>query len=195
MRINPILYFITVISIIITISGCAEIPRSFKERTLDDMYPILTQEQYHTLDSLTDDAEISKYLDKYWKDIDTTSGINSNDLKTEYSRRLEYANAHYPDYRGWGRSIQKKIYLLYGPPCFIDRYECTSIKLGFHSTIKSMEIWTYSTPGRNNSLPTYADDIHPGEMRFIFADIEGCGIYSILYSSENDGDIDPRMFK
>jgi hypothetical protein len=85
--------------------------------------------------------------------------------------------------------------LIYGPPCFIERYEYTDIHLGSLSTIKSMEIWTYSTPGKNNSLPSYGDDIYPREKKFIFADLTGCGIYTILYSSEDGTDIDVRMFK
>jgi GWxTD domain-containing protein len=195
MKIRLIICFLIIIPALIAISGCASVPKSFKETTLDDMYPILTEGQYQTLDSLSNDEEIKRFLDKFWEDIDSTSGVSGKEFKTEYLRRLEYANEHFPDHQGWGRSDQKRIYLIYGPPCYVERTECTGISLGSSSIIRSMEIWTYSTPSKNHSLPSYSDDIYPGEKKFIFVDLIGCGIYQILYSSENDVDIDPRTFK
>ncbi len=195
MKIRLTIWFFVVIPALAAVSGCAIVPKSFKEKTLDDMYPILTSEQYQALDSISTDEGVKIFLEKFWKDIDTTSGVSGNEFKTEYLRRLEYANEHFPDYRGWGRSDQKRIYLIYGPPVYIERTECTGIDLGSSSIIRSMEIWTYLTPSKNYSLPSYSDDIYPGEMRFIFVDETGCGIYRILYSSENNSDIDPRTFK
>jgi GWxTD domain-containing protein len=195
MRISLLIYSLVIILAIVTFSGCSSGPKSFKETTLDDMYPILTDEQYQTLKSLSSDEEITKSLDKYWQDIDSTSGTRENECKAEYLRRLEYANDHFPDRRGWGRSDRKRIYLVYGPPCSIERFECTNIQIGTFSTIKSIEIWSYMTPGRNNSLPSYGDDINKGEKKFFFADMTGSGIYTILYSSEDCGDIDIRVYK
>jgi hypothetical protein len=51
------------------------------------------------------------------------------------------------------------------------------------------------TQGKNNSLPSHGDDIYKGEKKFIFGDMTGTGIYTILYSSEDCADIDIRMFK
>ncbi len=84
---------------------------------------------------------------------------------------------------------------MYGPPAYIERYEYTNIKIaGRSSTIKSIEIWSYMIPQKSSALPTYADDINKGEKRFIFGDIVGAGFYELLYSSEDNGDIDVRMF-
>jgi GWxTD domain-containing protein len=194
MRINISMHSLVIVLAVITFSGCSSVPRSFRETTLDDMYPILTDEQYQTLKSLNSDEEITKFLDRYWQDFDTTSGTRENEFKTEYIRRLEYANEHFPDRHGWGRSDRKRIYLVYGPPSSIERCEYADIRIGLLSKIKSIEIWSYMIPGRNNSRPSYGNDINMGEKRFVFADMTGSGIYTILYSSEDNGDIDIRLF-
>jgi len=173
-------------------SGCSVAPKTFKTTTLDDMYPILTSEQYTKLNSLTSDEEVNSFLDNFWHDKDSTSGFKENLYKTEYLKRLEYANANFPDRKGWGRSDRKKIYLIYGPPKSIERKDYTNDQLGKWATIKSVEIWSYMTPGKDNSLPSYGDS---SEKKFIFADMIGSGNYTILYSSEDGGDIDVRMFK
>lgn len=63
-----------------------------------------------------------------------------------------------------------------------------------YSKIKSLEVWLYMTPGKNNSFPVRVDNRTNGERKFIFGDVYGVGIYKILYSSEENGDIDPWMF-
>ena len=174
---------------IVTYSGCSIVPKSFKETTLDDMYPILTVEQYLTLKSLNSDEEVNKFLEQYWLETESTSGTE----KTEYLERLEYVKQRYPDRRGWGRSDRKRIYLIYGPPSYVEREESANIQLGEFSTIKSLEIWSYMTPETNKSLPSRVDNIYIGEMKFIFGDETGSGNFRLLYSSEDNGDIDIRM--
>lgn len=185
-------YSMVIIFMIITLSGCVSVQNEFKEKTLNDMYPILSDEQYQTMKSLNSDEEINKFIDEYWQSIDSTSNLNEE--KAEYQQRLEYANEHFPDRKGWGRSDRKRIYLIYGPPTYIERYDYTEIRLGRYSTIKAMEVWLYMTPGKNNSFPSRINNTTYGERKFIFGDVNGVGIYKILYSSEENGDIDTRMF-
>jgi GWxTD domain-containing protein len=194
MKINLVIYYIAFISTPFLFIACSEIPKSFKEITLDDMSPILSEEQYQTLKSFDNDDQIKAYLDKYWSDNNPIPGAERNELKIEYLRRLEYANNHYPDHQGWGRSDRKRIYLVYGPPIFIDRYELSNIDYGSSSLIKSFEVWCYGTTGKNTSLHTFVDNLYPGEKKFIFTDITGCGIYKLLYSSEDFIDIDLGMY-
>lgn len=195
MKTSIVIYSFVIISAIIDIAGCSGVPLSFKETTLNDIYPILPNDKYEKLKSLTSDKEIEDFLDQYWQAVDSASGMKNNTCRSEYLQRLEYANAHFPDRRGWGRSDRKRIYLIYGPPSSVERDVSTNIHLGAGATIRSMELWRYSTSGKNNSLPSYGDDIYPGEKKFIFADLTGCGIYTILYSSEDAGDIDVRTYK
>jgi GWxTD domain-containing protein len=195
MRVNLMTYLVIVLFAIAPFTGCSNIPRSFNQSTLDDIYPFLTDEQYKTLKSLGSKEEVSEFLDNYWQDIDSTSGTKENELRQEYIRRLEYANEHFPDRRGWGRSDRKRVYLIYGPPCSIERYEDMDIPIGKFSIIKSLEIWTYLAPGRNISFPLIGEMNTTGGKKFIFADMTGSGFYTILYSSEDCGDIDIRLYQ
>jgi GWxTD domain-containing protein len=182
------------IFVVIAFPGCSIVPKSFKETTLDDMYPILTDEQYQEMKTLNSDEELTNFLDTYWHNLDSTSCTSENEYKTEYVRRLKYANEHFPDSRGWGRSDRKRIYLVYGPPDYIERYASTENRIGAFSRMKSIEIWLYMSPGKNNSFPSQGNNFDKGEKKFLFADVTGVGIYKILYSSEDNGDIDIRMF-
>ncbi|MDP3683291.1 MAG: GWxTD domain-containing protein, partial [Ignavibacteria bacterium] len=170
-------YSVVIIFMVITFSGCVTVPKSYKETILDDMSPILSDDQYQTMKSLNSDVEINKFINKYWQSIDSTSNVN--EYKAEYLQRLEYANVHFPDRVGWGRSDRKRIYLIYGPPTYIERYDYTEIRLGRYSTIKAMEVWLYMTPGKNNSFPSRINNTTYGERKFIFGDVNGVGIYKI----------------
>ncbi|MEJ2052510.1 MAG: GWxTD domain-containing protein [Calditrichaceae bacterium] len=172
---------IVVLIMLITI-GCSSIPKTLKEKTLDDMYLILSEKQYKKLDSLNNEDDINKFLDDFWKNLELEFGNNGIELRKEYLRRLSYANKHYPDRMGWGRSDRKRIYLIYGPPAYIDRSLFTNIPIGDLSIINELEIWEYMKPGKYDS-----------EMKFIFADFDGVGIYKIIYSSEDYGDTDMRV--
>jgi len=173
--------------------GCAIPPKTLKETILDDMYPLFSENQLDAFKSLNSDEQINKYLGDFWQEVDTLSRFRGNLIKAEYFKRLEYANAHFPDHRGWGRSDRKRIYLIYGPPESIERNVITGIQLR-GSTVKSIETWLYWTPAKITSLQSYGDNIHPGVKKFIFGDIEGSGIYTILYSSEDISDIDVRFY-
>lgn len=177
--------------VFILVVGCSVIPKSFKERTLDDIYPILTEGQYDTLKSLTGDNEINEFLDQFWKQY---AGSDSayNELRAEYGSRVEYANFYFPDRHGWGRSHQKRIFLIHGPPDYIERTGSADIQVGSVSRIMSLEVWQYLTQEEISSKP--ALKLHPGQKRFVFADFVGGGFYVLLYSSEDIADIDVRLF-
>jgi GWxTD domain-containing protein len=174
--------------------GCGTFPKTYRESTLDDFYPILNGEQYDSLKSLASDDAIKQYLESFWQESESVSGREGGTRRAEYEQRLEYANAHFPDRPGWGRSDRKRIYLQYGPPVTVERRPYTDASLGTFSTLKSIEIWLYFEPGKNRSFPSEGDGIFPGQMKFIFGDLTGSGIYSLLYSSEDKMDIDGRLF-
>ena len=102
MRKLPLVDLLIVAAIAFVLAGCVSGAKSFKESTLDDLSPILAAGQYDTLQSLTSDEEIQHFLQELWQEIDSSPYGNATGLKAEYLRRLEYANAHFPDRWGWG---------------------------------------------------------------------------------------------
>lgn len=174
--------------------NCTIPQKSFKEITLDDMYPILSQKEYDSLNKIIKKEEIEAFIESYWSKNQINSNRPSNELKEEYLTRLEYANKTFPDRPGWGRSDRKRIYLSFGPPTYIERKEFVDIPYKGVSTIKSIEIWLYSEPAKNYFVPLDGRGLYTGEKKFVFADRQGCGVYKILYSSEEIDDIDIGMY-
>lgn len=184
-----------VLFIIISINGCAHFTKSYRQATLEDMHPILSEQEYDQLKSLNTDEEIRNYVNEYWQKIDPTPNSPKNELREEFERRLKYANKHFPDRRGWGFSDRKRIYLIYGPPTFIDREDFSSEQLGTFQKIKASEVWVYMTPGKSQLFPTKGDDLYPGQKKFIFADLVGSGVFKMIDNSEIGGEVDTRMYK
>jgi GWxTD domain-containing protein len=160
---------------------------SYKQHVENDMYMVLTSDQYSELDNQTTDNDINIFVDRFWKEQGT-------ELRNEYNKRVKYANLHFPDQYGWGRSDRKRIYIKYGPPLEINRTNFADIALGSLAKIKSVEVWYYGHPGKNNSMPTKFTQDSKGEMKFVFADMIGSGFYKIVDSTEDPGDIDSRIF-
>ena len=183
------------ILLIFLFQGCssffAEKTFSSKEKILNDMFPILTTELFHKLSNLNTDNDRNNFVRDFWRGIDSTG----NDMEKEYIQRLKYSDLQFPDKYGWGRSDRKRIYLIYGPPLYIERNNFADIPLDDFAMIKATEVWHYGRPGKNSSIKTIFEDITGGEMKFIFADLIGSGNYVILYSSENPGDIDSRILR
>jgi GWxTD domain-containing protein len=186
---------LSLILLIFLFQGCssffAEKTFSSKEKILNDMFPVLSNEQFRELESLNTNNDRNTFIGHFWSEIDSTG----NDMKNEYLKRLKYTDQHFPDKYGWGRSDRKRIYLVYGPPLYIDRNNFADIPLDNFAKVKAIEVWHYGRPGKNNSIKTIFEDITGGEMKFIFADLIGSGNYVILYSSENPGDIDSRILQ
>ena len=56
---------------------------SYKQLVQNDMYIILTSDQYGELENLTTDNEINIFIDKFWKE----KGIEQ---RNEFSKRVKY---------------------------------------------------------------------------------------------------------
>jgi GWxTD domain-containing protein len=192
MRVKLYAGIFSLILIIILFQGCSyilaerEIP--YKDKVQNDMYIIMTSEQYNELENQKSDNDINNFIAKFWKDKDT-------ELKDEYIKRLKYANQHFPDKYGWGRSARKRIYITYGPPLDIDKTNFADIPIDKLAKVKSIEVWYYLRPGKNNSLKTAFTEVSKGEMKFVFADMIGSGVYDIIDSTEDPDDIDSRIFQ
>ncbi len=180
---------------LLSLPGCATIADTYGTTQFDDVALVLSQSQLAAFTSLANKAEADRYIENFWRLQDSSYHLQPGASKAEFGRRLAYANEHFPDRRGWGRSDRKRIYLQYGPPQSVERGEFTDVHLGPFSTVKAVEIWLYFSPATNKSSPSAADNIYPGMKKFIFGDLTGFGIFKLLYSSEDAGQIDSRWFR
>lgn len=184
---------VIIVLFLFLLAGCGTSPLTYAERTLNDLYPILSPIEEYRLESLSDSAAVDLFVEQFWMRADTVEESGCSISRTEYNERVAYANTHFPD--RWGRSDRKKIYLLYGPPSSVERREANNFAVGSAVPAKSLEVWLYMTGGKHNGLPAVMDDIHPGEMKFIFGDRNGAGDFRLIYSSEDSQDTDARLYR
>ncbi|MGE5621345.1 MAG: GWxTD domain-containing protein [archaeon] len=192
-------YFVGLVLLFAGLCGCGSIsllsrPDTYKQRVLDDMYPILTTDEYKALDRLYDDRDIKAYIENFWATNDPTPGTIENELREEYEKRLAFANEHFPDRRGWGRSDRKRIYLQFGPPVNIERVHWTDQEITKGTRIKSAEIWLYAQGAKKDTYRSIFENTNPAQMKFIFYDTIGSEFYRLAYSSEDMQDIDAMIY-
>lgn len=187
------------------LNGCFTLFRPPKEKTLKqkvlaEIWYISTSKQSKTLKKLNTPEEIRKFLEDFWRKLDPTPGTPKNELRIEYYKRIEHVNEHCPDRRGWGRSDRGRVYILYGSPDEIIRYPWMDISImdskgTFYSKIKSMEIWIYDRAAGGNRVPSIFVNLYPGQMKFVFADLTGLGIYTQIFSTELGECVDTRIYR
>jgi len=93
----------------------------------------------------------------FWQEKDPIPSTETNELKEEYYRRIEYANTHYGGIQQGWQTDRGKAYIIYGPPDEIERhpYELDSMPY---------QIWYYYSEGR----------------KLIFVDEHGIGDYRLI---------------
>ncbi|RMF65447.1 MAG: GWxTD domain-containing protein, partial [Calditrichaeota bacterium] len=115
--------------------------------------------------SLTSVEGKREFLAAFWRARDPDPETPENEMRKEYFKRLEEANQKFRSFsrEGW-RTDRGRVYILYGPPDYIDR---------FHSTedTKPYEIWNY------NHIPGQ------GKGEFIFADLEGLREFQLIHAT------------
>lgn len=169
-------------------------PKTLKERALEQIWYISTPEQREELKKLNTPQEINQFMENFWKKLGTIAGTDENMLRRELEKRYEFVSINYPNRRGCGMSDQGRVYMLYGPPDQIDKNPFCDIELANYKWIKGIEIWIYDRPATNFELPNIFSNIYPNQMKFIFADLKGLGIYTQIYSSVQGELIDSRIF-
>lgn len=106
-------------------------------------------------------TERAAWVSRFWKERDPTPGTESNELKEEFYRRVEFTLRNFSttanDKPGW-ETDRGKIYIIYGPPSEVQR---RSIDL--HTN--PYEVWYYKNI----------------DKRFIFLDKSGLGDYRLVH--------------
>jgi len=202
--------FIVLTALVISclISGCAWQAYSQKtpaELAVDKIFYISTSEQRHQLKGLQTQETVDAYLENFWAKLDPYPDTPENEFKDMYLRRYNYAKEHfrYGPILG-SRTDRGRIFILYGPPdeireepVFQELSWQDQVAIGdnsFHfsqARVKAYEIWNYykSTTERSR---TYSTNFLC--KTFVFGDLTGCGLYTLVYSNE-DGELDDsRMY-
>jgi GWxTD domain-containing protein len=196
--------WLSVYALMFLLNGCTFLarfnqPLSPQDQMTVDIWPVLNAVQKKEISELTSLEEVSAFIENFWKERDPTPNTEINEYRIEYEKRLAYIKDHYPYKRGWTHSDRARVYLIYGPPD--DVYYDHWVKWGNPrgSDLLTVEMWVYNEFLPNTNPPTIFDSwdlsfYNPNLMKFVFADLSGCGRYSQVYSNVPGETVDPRVY-
>ncbi|PLX23579.1 MAG: hypothetical protein C0600_14590 [Ignavibacteria bacterium] len=140
------------------------------EDELDEQYAmanyIATSEESNIYEALTGSEAKKKFLTKFWRDRDPDPATPINEFYQEYRQRIAICSEQFRTaYRSGWRSDRGRVYMLYGPPDYVER-------LSSESDMKPHEIWRY--------------DAIEGGVDFIFVDRGGFSSYELVHSTKRN---------
>ena len=150
-----------------------------------------------------------RWVERLWRDADPTPDTGDNELRDEFLRRVNYANAHYSIMGRGMFSDRGRVYIRYGEPddVKIERVPVGRKTLGYQlgdnqagakipnaskgqitdftdgtADERAYEIWTYDMKGKE-LVPRFGMNEIASGLKFVFVDQQGWGEYTLDYSS------------
>jgi len=136
-------------------STMGQVAKDYKE-AVEQLRYIATDEEYKKLKEAEGEQRREVWLE-FWKERDPTPGTPANEMRTEYYRRIEYANANFSVVSTGWRTDRGRVYIVYGPPDDIERHP-------MEIDGRPYQIWHYYSTNR----------------RFYFVDEDGYGDYKLV---------------
>ena len=190
--------FVSSLMAVLILDGCIYIIRCPREILLGEeamyeIYYISTPEQRKELKKLDSQEDVDRFMEAFWKKLDPTPDTPVNELRDEYYRRYFYANANFGEGReaGW-RTDRGRVCIIYGPPDEITPEYLIQQGGNTHRTF-SLEVWRYDRPAGRSKITSSFCDLNLQGQTFIFADIDGNGGYTQVYSTE-EGELDDSRY-
>jgi GWxTD domain-containing protein len=143
-------------------------------------------------------------IDRAWREVDPSPETADNEARTEFLRRIAYANTHYTIFTQGMFSDRGRVYIQYGEP---DEWRIERLPIGEKTLghalgntipqqqkdvltksnsgvadVRPYEIWTYDSRGAEAKHKHGLNQITSG-MKFVFVDEQGYGEYTLRYSS------------
>ncbi len=127
---------------------------------------IATKTEVQIWSSLAGSESKRKFLTKFWRDRDEDQSSPINEYFVEYKQRVLVCNEQFRTaYRAGWRSDRGRVYILYGPPDYVERKSS-------ESDMKPHEIWRY--------------DYIEGGVEFIFVDRSGFNNFELVHSTKRN---------
>ena len=116
--------------------------------------------------SLSGSESKRKFLTKFWRDRDDDQATPFNEYYAEYKQRVAVTNEQFRTaFRAGWRTDRGRVYILYGPPDYVDRKSN-------ESDMKPHEIWRY--------------DYIEGGVDFVFVDRSGFNNFELVHSTKRN---------
>lgn len=179
------------------ISGCynqnfCEYP-NLKKQVSTELQFLFTNEERVELEQLESDEGVRTFVENLWHRLDPDTMVEGNELREIYETRLAYVKEHYPFNCGWGFSPRARVYLIWGPPDFVDEVPWSNDLYSAGQDIVSLEVWAYNAPADFELQTERLQTIFPNMQKFVFGDLNGLGIYELLFSTSKYENNDPYI--
>jgi len=123
---------------------------------VEQMRYILHDDEWKTLSRAKNEEREALFLE-YWDKRDPTPNTPKNELMEEYFSRVQYSNEHFESFLPGWKTDMGMIYILFGEPDDIDRYNNVSVRI-------SSERWYYY---RINRAFEFVDENGFGDYRLV----------------------------
>jgi GWxTD domain-containing protein len=149
-------------------------------------------------------GEQERWVERMWNSADPTPDTAENERRTEFYRRVAYAQRNFSVIGLGMYSDRGRVYIRYGEPdeIKIDRVPTGTNTLGYSlgneippssksritdnsagtTDMRAYEIWTYDHRGQE-LVPRYGVSEIASGLKFVFVDDQGYGDYRLSYSS------------
>jgi GWxTD domain-containing protein len=201
----PAYILLTTLAMALIINGCASRLKTPADQAIDKIFYISTPAQRHQLKELQSQEAVDAFLENFWAKLDPYPDTPENEFKEMYLQRYEYANEHfrYGPILG-SRTDRGRIYIIFGPPdeireepVFQELSWQDQVAIGDNSyqfsqaRVKAYEIWNYYESA-TDKVRTYSTNFLC--KTFVFGDLTGCGLYTLVYSNDESELDDSRMY-
>jgi GWxTD domain-containing protein len=127
---------------------------------------IMTDEERRVFAVLPGAPEKLAFIESFWQRRDPTERTPENEFREQFAARFAYANTQFRTARPGWKTDRGRIYILLGPPTYIDRNP-----MGRSSMERPSEVWTY--------MNLHHPDL-PSSMEIQFVDFFGNGDFEIV---------------
>ena len=185
----------------------APIEKTPKQKALDLIAYVSTDEEHAELGALTTEEEVKAFLDRFFEVRDPSSETPENEFRSELVARYLYANKSFiGGDEGW-KSDRGRVCILYGLPSEVLNYPFVNVSVGHGISWKAAELWRYETPAGTKRLPPLLQDAgrfmdafrRPppmlGQTLFLFVRRSEVEDYDQVFSTEEAEVDDPVIYE
>lgn len=170
---------------------------------LDEARVLFQEDEYDRFEEMSA-GDRAQYVEKFWNDADPTPGTRRNELREEFMRRVQYANAQFHSQGKGMLTDQGRLYIRFGEPDEIQRellptggsqldqqvegltkenISGSMLATNDDIDIRPYEIWIYTRQG-TPLFPERERTTTVTGLKFVFVDETGTGHYVLRYSSD-----------
>ena len=131
------------------------------ETVLAQLAYVAESEEIDRLEKVENTVERIKAFNAFWRKRDPTPGTDANEHKSEFYRRIQFANERFSFMRrnGW-RTDRGRIYIMFGEPDQLDDYP-------YAPDTHPYQEWHYYRQGRYRKF-FFVDENEDGEYRLVY---------------------------